>query len=256
MGSYLGTAEHLRTSMDRMESEKRGKCDERKMQNKYSPLLIMVQKSILRQKSKEGVKNEERIGACNADHDVSKRLESSSKGLRIPPVSGAEGEKCVSWVDTVSHFERGSSDKSELSSLSPSTSRNIAASRYSSSSYTSWTRPVAAHLLSDSFVPDSDIFDNDAGEDVGNREHCVLAAEYNRLRRRSSADTYKDIDDIEDFEFDDFDDLNVEINDKDEGMATTNSEFKIKERDKRLSGVMSSPDMAYESMNGSEDEGC
>ena len=77
-------------------------------------------------------------------------------------------------------------------------SRSLPSSRYSSS-YTSWTKPFVGHMVSDSFAPQSDIFD-----DVDNSYAVELEAfdEYKKLRRRSSADTYKDISDIEDFEFD------------------------------------------------------
>ena len=69
-------------------------------------------------------------------------------------------------------------------------------------------------------------------------------------RRKSSPDTCKDIDDIEDFELDAFNECDV--TDDDDRVFPIDEPFK-EGKDKRLSGVMSSPDMAYGSMNESFD---
>jgi len=71
-----------------------------------------------------------------------------------------------------------------------------------------------------------------------------------RVRRASSADTSKDIDDIEDFELDVFDECDLPPEDD---IVFTVYEDSEERKDKRLSGVMSSPDLAYGSMNGSFD---
>ena len=53
-------------------------------------------------------------------------------------------------------------------------------------------------MVSDSHCPDSDILDCD----VSNTGDMNLSIDVSKFRRKSSADTCKDIDDIEDFEFD------------------------------------------------------
>ena len=98
---------------------------------------------------------------------------------------------------------------------------------------------------SDSYWPDSDILDNDDSGDNVDGAHVDV-----ENRRKSSADTCKDIDDIEDFELDAFTDC--DITDDDEVFEVDDPTEKGK--DKRLSGVMSSPDMAYGSMNTSFDQ--
>ena len=69
-------------------------------------------------------------------------------------------------------------------------------------------------------------------------------------RRDSSADTSKDIDDIDDFELDGFVDCDLPHEDD---IVFTVYESVVEGKDKRLSGIMSSPDLAYGSMNGSLD---
>ena len=71
-------------------------------------------------------------------------------------------------------------------------------------------------------------------------------------RRDSSADTCKDIDDIEDLELDEDDDEEDEtckFNENEEVIDITNCDSDGM-KDKRLSGFMSSPDLAYCSMDG------
>ena len=203
----------------------------------------MMQKSILRQKSREEIKSTDDA--------------TETPKITQPLDACSENEKSVSWVEKVSSFEQMSRDLSRQSSITSmnsfsnqTESRSLPSSRYSSS-YTSWTKPFVGHMVSDSFAPQSDIFD-----DVDNSYAVEFEAfdEYKKLRRRSSADTYKDISDIEDFECDDFDDCVIAINEKDDDKTNTDDEVRSKSKDKRLSGVMTSPDMAYGSMNGSEDE--
>ena len=72
-------------------------------------------------------------------------------------------------------------------------------------------------------------------------------------RRDSSADTSKDIEDIEDLELDDNDDKFSDKNDIEDGRDddyenTDIFSCDIETRDKRLHGLMSSPDLAYCSM--------
>merc|ERR1711915_819319 len=241
MGSHLTTALHVRT--ENMESVQRGKDEKKKRKQKSLPLLRMMQKSILRQKSREEVKSSD---------DATE----STKNTQSVDAC-CENEKFVSWVEKVSSFEQTSRDLSRQSSITSinsfsnhTDSRSLPSSRYSSS-YTSWTKPFVGHMISDSFAPQSDIFD-----DVHNSYAVEFKEfdEYKKLRRRSSADTYKDINDIEDFEFDDFDDCVIAMNEKEDDKTTTDDEVRSKSKDKRLSGVMTSPDMAYGSMNGSEDE--
>ena len=80
-----------------------------------------------------------------------------------------------------------------------------------SSSYTSWTRPLAGHRVSDSCAPASSILDVPASPMPPPPPPTSLHLSRRRSRpsrrskRDSSADTSKDIDDIEDFDFDDDD---------------------------------------------------
>ena len=70
------------------------------------------------------------------------------------------------------------------------------------------------------------------------------------IRRDSSADTCKDIEDIEDFELNGFDDCELH---HDDDIVFTVYEGIEEGKDKRHSGVMSSPNLAYGSINGSLD---
>ena len=107
--------------------------------------------------------------------------------------SPSASEKCFSWLDKVAALGRMSNCSSHMS---PSTlDRRPSLSRYSSS-YTSWTRPVVGQENTDSCDPASNILDNDDNEEVD------VALDLSKHRRKSSADTCKDIEDIEDFEFD------------------------------------------------------
>merc|ERR1711915_1118485 len=222
------------------ESVRREKEEKKKRKKKSLPLLRMMQKSILRQKSREEVKST----------DDAKESTKNTQSID----ACCENEKSVSWAEKVSSFEQMSRDLSRQSSetsinsfSNQTESRSLPSSRYSSS-YTSWTQPFVGHMVSDSFAPQSDIFD-----DVDNSYAVEFNAfdEYKKLRRRSSADTYKDISDIEDFEFDD---CVIAMNEKDDDQTNTDDKVRSKSKDKRLSGVMTSPDMAYGSTNGSEDE--
>lgn len=80
-----------------------------------------------------------------------------------------------------------------------------------SSSYTSWTRPLAGHRVSDSCAPASSILDVAPSPMPPPPPPTSLHLSRRRSRpsrrskRDSSADTSKDIDDIEDFDLDDED---------------------------------------------------
>ena len=137
------------------------------------------------------------------------------------------------------------------SPLSPSDLSRRPSLSIFSSSYTSWTRPFAGKNVSDSYCPASSILDNDDNEDNDVIDQEEEGAHNDRKqRRKSSADTCKDIDDIEDFELDAFNECDV--TDEDDIVFPVDEPIK-EQKDKRLSAVMSSPDMAYGSMNGSFD---
>ena len=93
------------------------------------------------------------------------------------------------------------------SPLSPSDLSSRPSLSIFSSSYTSWSRPIAGQNVSDSYCPASSILDNDDDDVIDQEEEAV----YNdrKQRRKSSADTCKDIDDIEDFELDAFNDCDI-----------------------------------------------
>lgn len=94
----------------------------------------------------------------------------------------------------------------EPDSLGPSSSLTTF-----SSSYTSWTRPLAGHRVSDSCAPASSILDVAPSPMPPPPPPSSLHLSRRRSRpsrrskRDSSADTSKDIDDIEDFDLDDDD---------------------------------------------------
>ena len=179
-------------------------------------------------------------------------------GLWPEAVSPSASEKCSFWIKKISNLSRRSSCLSIKPSFESHTSRRLSnpseLSRMPSfsilsSSYTSWTKPIAGNKVSDSCFPASSILDK-YEEDVkpGDIFHQNRATR--KLRRRSSADTSKDIDDIDDFELDSFDDC--DITDEDNIVFTVHETIE-EGKDKRLSGIMSSPDLAYGSMNGSLD---
>jgi len=222
------------------------------------PLLLLMHRGsyrsrkteFFRQKSKEetlisrtaeGEKKHESLGnVCEqsgCDSPTCCQASPAAEGSFDPswPKSPNASEKCASWMDKVTKLRRMSSFTSQLS---PSELDSRPSWSKFSSSYTSWTRPVAGHQNSDSYWPDSDILDMD-DDDMD-----VALSEVHH-RRKSSADTCKDIEDIEDFELDGLDSCDTDENEV----------FTVeKGKDKRLSGVMSSPDMAYGSMNGSFDQ--
>jgi len=90
-----------------------------------------------------------------------------------------------------------------------------------SSSYTSWTKPLAGQKISDSCVPNSSILDVEPElPDMQRLPSDKLARRSRRsFKRNSSDDTSKDISDIEDFDLDDIDedkeDLEKQAKDKD-----------------------------------------
>jgi len=145
--------------------------------------------------------------------------------------SPSASEKCESWIDKVSRLRRMSSCLSRGLSvsfpLSPSDLSGPSLSIFSSS-YTSWTRPIAGHNVSDSYGPASSILDND--DNVVNQEEEGAQNE-RKQRRKSSADTCKDIDDIEDFELDVFNECDV--TDEDDRVFTDDEPSK-EGKDKRL----------------------
>eukprot|EP00092_Neocalanus_flemingeri_P008225 GFUD01008868.1.p1 GENE.GFUD01008868.1~~GFUD01008868.1.p1 ORF type:complete len:352 (-),score=105.08 GFUD01008868.1:186-1088(-) len=182
----------------------------------------------------------------------------------VTAVSPSASEKCSFWINTVSNLSRRSSCCLSRGLSCPSDqSRQPSLSTFSSS-YTSWTKPIAGHKISDSCIPASSILDKDDPDDkydvqqsedldvcLRERSRRKLRRIYSKnARRASSADTSKDIDDIEDFELDVFDDCDLPHEDD---IVFTVNEVSEEGKDKRLSGVMSSPDLAYGSMNGSFD---
>ena len=71
---------------------------------------------------------------------------------------------------------------------------------------------------------------------------------FKQFRRASSCDTSNDIDDIEDFEVDGFDDLDLPLEDN---IPVEIYESVEEGEDKSIEGVMTSPDLAYGSLEGS-----
>jgi len=185
---------------------------------KGHPLLLLIQRGsynsrkseFLRQKSKEG-----NLTASPKDDSFKYYEVKGSTSQLCSQVSPAEIDcscyesssptdswKSGSWMDKVTAL-RDLSDC--ISQQSPSELDRrpslpmSSMSRYSTS-YTSWTRPLVGQDNTDSFGPCSDILDDD------NTEENVAPHDVSKHRRKSSADTYKDIDDIEDFEFDNLSD--------------------------------------------------
>jgi len=243
--------------METTSSKVRAEDKKRTRVKKPNPLLVLLQKGLysarrteyLRQKSAETVPDGSHVITCD---DVS-------------PVSSPD----TCWVDTISGLNNrrpscGSSRCLSCNSESVDTcpigsSVNTCHSTGSnwSSSWTSWTQPHCGgnKISMDSCQPNTSIFDND---DVFNSSHKsregrkLIRMDSKLFRRRdSSADTCKDIDDIEDLELDDDDeeDETCQFIENEEDVDITNCDSDgIK--DKRLSGFMSSPDLAYCSMDG------
>ena len=186
--------------------------EERKKNRKKTAqsLLLLMQRGsfkskkseFLRQKSSEGKQSSSPAISltkyCEADvppYCLDKSLPDLSS------LSSSEHSK-TTWQDRMNSLRRMSSN---ISQLSPS---ELDRRPSWSSSYTSWTRPVAGQDNTDSFGPASDILDKDDEDDK-------IADDVIIHRRRSSADTCNDIDDIEDFELDPLYDCDItEDNDK------------------------------------------
>merc|ERR1739838_74467 len=213
----------------------------RKSKKTTNPLLVLLQRGFYSSKKKEFLRQnskEEKCQPCSTDSDListfgmteeseTKQFESFclQEGCSTPtcnqisvdvsgslPVSPSDSEKSLFWINTVSNSSRRSSGISRIPSASSEASRR----QSFSTSYTSWTKPIAGNKISDSYFPASSILDNDV-EDDKNGGHLEEPYHMDRsmkklkrlgsmnLRRNSSADTCKDIDDIEDFELDGFD---------------------------------------------------
>ena len=71
---------------------------------------------------------------------------------------------------------------------------------------------------------------------------------FKQFRRASSCDTSIGIDDIEDFEVDGFDDLDLPLEDE---IVVETFESVVEVGDKRINAVMTSPDLAYGSLEES-----
>jgi len=184
---------------------------------KGHPLLLLIQRGsynsrkseFFRQKSKEGNHT-----ASPKDDSAAKYCEAKSCTsplcCQVSPVdterschessSPTKSWKSDSWMDKVTALRRLSSCISQPSpsDLDRRPSLSISSMSRYTTSYTSWTRPLAGQDNTDSFEQCSDILD-DVHFDEIEAPHNVSIH-----RRKSSADTYKDIDDIEDFELDDF----------------------------------------------------
>merc|ERR1719228_1401423 len=221
-------------------------------------------------KVKKSYLNNERCNTptCNQiSSDILGSLDSSLPS----PASPCASDKCSFWINTFSNLSKNNSSLSRRSSYSSHTSRRPSASldtsrRLSnssfSSSYTSWTKPIAGHKISDSFCPASSILDQDDGDvgtvgiyqdldsfnkEISRRKLKRLGSK--KLRRDSSADTSKDIEDIDDFELDGFDDC--DLAEYEDIVFAVDEDVDNNEKDKRQSGAVISPDLAYGSMNGS-----
>jgi len=131
---------------------------------------------------------------------------------------------------------------------------SLTSARSYSTSYTSWTKPLVGH--SDSCVPGSSILDECGStapaEAFGrNSRTPTRKTSIGRFKRDSSADTSKDIDDIDDLELDeagnemDLPEVEDEVQDfEDNDLAVIEDGSR-----KRWSRSMTSPDLAYGSMN-------
>ena len=237
------------------------------------PLLLLMQRGsyrarkseLLRQKCKDGECSlsstdegmnkwkEAHSGAQQECCQLSPGGEASFECFWLESGSPSISEKSASWIGKVTNSWRMSGSLSRGPSFSSDLSRRQSLSKLSSSC-TSWTKPFADKHVSDSYCPASSILDNDDNDDiddkdVNNLDDNVLQNDINQ-RRKSSADTCNDIDDIEDFELDNLNDCDI----TDEDDLVFEDDEPMKEGDnKRQSGVMSSPDMAYGSMDGSFD---
>merc|ERR1712183_1229639 len=126
--------------------------------------------------------NNERCPTATCNQINSAILGSLDSSLPSPASPGFT-DKCSFWINTFSNLSRNNSSLSRRSSHSSHTSRkqsvSLDTSRKASalsdrrpsnssfsSSYTSWTKPIAGHKISDSFCPPSSILDQDGG-DVG-----------------------------------------------------------------------------------------
>ena len=157
-----------------------------------NPLLILVQSQV-----------EGELGALEKQYN---NLVSAREGI-----SRQDSDPTPTY-DEVPADIFGSQESENLSlqqdsdSLDPSSSLTTF-----SSSYTSWTRPLAGHRVSDSCAPASSILDVAPSPMPPPPPPTSLHLSRRRSRpsrrskRDSSADTSKDIDDIEDFDLDDDD---------------------------------------------------
>jgi len=177
------------------------------------PLLLLIQKGsynsrkseFLRQKSKEGSQtasptDDSPAKYCELNDCTCCHVSSPPDDRSVNTYSPTTSEKYTgSWVDKVTTLRRLSSCLSQPSELDRRPSLSMSSLSRFSSSYTSWTRPLAGQDNTDSLIPCSDIL-----EDEDNMNDAMnISLEVSKYRRKSSADTYKDIDDIEDFELDD-----------------------------------------------------
>ena len=116
---------------------------------------------------------------CQTSTNIVGSFDSSRPELCSPSAS----EKCFSWIDKVSSLRRMSSCLSRGLSFSSNLSPTDLSRRQSlskiSSSYTSWTRPIAEQI-SDSFCPASSILDNDGNNDLDDNDQEMDGAHYDK----------------------------------------------------------------------------
>jgi len=170
-----------------------------------NPMLLLVQAKI----------EDKNVSLSDLDQQY-RLMVDKDKNIQASKELSRQDSDPTPTYDQVSTEVLQSADSLSLGSLPSFTDCSRSSSRLTcsvkrssfSSSYTSWTKPLAGHKLSDSCVPNSSILDlsPDLPPDIQVQTTEKQAKRSRRsFKRNSSDDTSKDISDIEDFDLDDID---------------------------------------------------
>ena len=182
-----------------MPNENSNHANKRKVTN---PLLMLVQAGL----------DDENVTLSDLDHQYKLMVDKEKNKKTLT----RQDSDPTPTYDQISTEILQSTDSLSIASLPSFTDSSRSSSHLTcslkkssySSSYTSWTKPVAGHKVSDSCVPNSSILDidSDVASELMKGSERPIRRSRRSFKRNSSDDTSKDISDIEDFDLDDIDD--------------------------------------------------
>ena len=175
-----------------------------------NPLLMLVQADL----------DKKNVTLSHLDHQY-RLMVDKDKNMQASKAMYRQDSDLTPTYEQVSNEILQSADSLSLGSLPSFTDCSGSSSRLTcsvkrssfSSSYTSWTKPIAGHKVSDSCVPNSSILDiePDGQPELQRGSERPQRRSRQSFKRNSSDDTSKDISDIEDFDLDEIDEDNTDL---------------------------------------------